>query len=242
MRESRLRELREAAGLTQSELAARAGVSRQLVGAVEAGRHLPRVDAALSLAAALGVDAELLFSRRAAPIDVLSGDSPPEGSLVRIGRVGDRTLTSPARVGMDGWDVADGVVEGGEVAPFGRIGPGVVVVGCEPGLEAMERLLREGGMGAVAVTGSSASAIEALSGGRAHAAVVHGPEGWLPGLPDGVEVARFRLVRWRVGLAGPAGVAVRWWENALRGRVPVVQREPGAGVQGTFEEAVGAAE
>jgi DNA-binding XRE family transcriptional regulator len=51
-----LRELREAAGLTQAELAARAGVSRQLVGAVEVGRHLPRVDAALALAAALNVD------------------------------------------------------------------------------------------------------------------------------------------------------------------------------------------
>lgn len=52
-----LRELRDAKGLTPGELAGRAGVSRRLVGAVEAGRHLPRVAAAAALTAALGVDA-----------------------------------------------------------------------------------------------------------------------------------------------------------------------------------------
>ena len=47
-----LKEFLEPMGMSQVELAARAGVSRQLIGAAEAGRHLPRVDAALASGAA----------------------------------------------------------------------------------------------------------------------------------------------------------------------------------------------
>ena len=54
-------------GLTQTELAASAGVSRQLVAAVEAGVNTPAVDAALRLAQALGCSAEDLFEAAPAP-------------------------------------------------------------------------------------------------------------------------------------------------------------------------------
>ena len=57
-----MRERRTQAGLTQAELAERAGVSRQLVAAVEAGRNVPAVDAALRLAGALGTTADELFA------------------------------------------------------------------------------------------------------------------------------------------------------------------------------------
>ncbi|MBV9534199.1 MAG: helix-turn-helix transcriptional regulator, partial [Solirubrobacterales bacterium] len=56
-----LRERRLQCGLSQTELAARAGVSRQLVAAVEAGRNTPAVDAALRLARALATTVEELF-------------------------------------------------------------------------------------------------------------------------------------------------------------------------------------
>ena len=61
MRGSSLHEHRLARGLTQAELAARAGVSRQLVVAVETGVNRPAVDAALGLARALGTTVEELF-------------------------------------------------------------------------------------------------------------------------------------------------------------------------------------
>jgi DNA-binding XRE family transcriptional regulator len=60
--QSGVRERRLACGMTQAELAARAGVSRQLVAAVEAGRHAPAVDAALGIARALGTTVEELFA------------------------------------------------------------------------------------------------------------------------------------------------------------------------------------
>lgn len=234
-----LRTLREGAGLTQAQLAARAGVSRQLVGAVEQGRHLPRVDAALALAAVLGVEVEALFRSEPAPVEVISGSRPPEGALVRAGWVGDQPVTAPVRIGADGWDVADGAVRDGSLSLFEPRRPGLVVAGCEPGLEVLERLLREAGMGAVAASASSAAAIAALAGGRVHAAVVHGPDPDLSHDRVDIGVDRFHLARWRVGLAGPPEATSGWWQEPLSGRVPVVQREPGAGVQRAFEEAVG---
>jgi DNA-binding XRE family transcriptional regulator len=59
---SALREARTGAGLSQEALAAAAGVSRQAVGAIEAGRHRPSVDAALAIAAAVGRSVEELFA------------------------------------------------------------------------------------------------------------------------------------------------------------------------------------
>ncbi len=235
----RIRLARERLGLTQQQLAERAGVSRQLVGALEAGRHLPRVDAAMALAAALGLETERLFSSGSGVTDALTGAPAPEGALVRAGQVGDRQITSPARLGAVGWDVVDGIVRDGEIERWAHLPPGLVIAGCEPGLELLERLLRQAGLGALAVACSSAAAIEALNGSRVHAAVVHGLAAGFPAVPDDLEVARFHLCAWRVGLAGPRDAASDWIEVALHGDGPVVQREAGAGAQQAFQKAVG---
>ena len=58
---SRLKEVRTAAGLTQVELAALAGVSRKTVNTVENGVFVPSTILALSLARALGTTVEDLF-------------------------------------------------------------------------------------------------------------------------------------------------------------------------------------
>ena len=59
---SRLKEVRTAAGLTQAELADRAGVSRKTVNTVENGVFVPSTVVALKLAGALGCSVEELFS------------------------------------------------------------------------------------------------------------------------------------------------------------------------------------
>ena len=71
---NRLRDARERAGLSQAALAARAGISRQAVGAVEAGRHAPSVDTALRLARAVGATVEEVFG--AAPEGVAAAACP----------------------------------------------------------------------------------------------------------------------------------------------------------------------
>ncbi len=229
---SRLAQHRKAAGLTQVQLADRAGVSRQLIGAVEAGRNIPRVDAAVAIAATLGVSVESLFGSDGAPSDVLTGAAPREGDLLRAGRVGARLVTAPLHRGTEGWGPADGRLVGGDFESLSDLRDGLIVVGCEPGLEVLERSLRQAGAAAVAVLASSAAAIAALQAGRAHAAVVHGPA--LGRADEVTGIARIRLASWEVGLAGAPDAGTGWVEAALGGRAPVAQREQGAGVQQTF--------
>ncbi len=58
---NRLRELREARGLTQAQLADLIGVSRKTVNTVENGVFIPSTVVALKLAGALGCSVEELF-------------------------------------------------------------------------------------------------------------------------------------------------------------------------------------
>jgi putative molybdopterin biosynthesis protein len=72
---SGLRERRRKAGLQQRELAERVGVSRQTLGALEAGESVPATSIALQLARALGCRVEDIFS-------LGEDDSPLEAVLV----------------------------------------------------------------------------------------------------------------------------------------------------------------
>jgi putative transcriptional regulator len=58
---NRLRELREAKGMTQAQLAEAIGVSRKTVNTVENGVFVPSTIIALKLAAVLGETVERLF-------------------------------------------------------------------------------------------------------------------------------------------------------------------------------------
>jgi len=115
-----VRRARVARGLTQDELARRAGLSRQALGAIEAGSYQPGVGAALALARELGHSVEALFGRPAepslveadwaeAPGDAPEGASPgasasaarnappgapamPARRAVALGRVGGRLI------------------------------------------------------------------------------------------------------------------------------------------------------
>lgn len=233
----RLRELRQARDLTQTELAALAGVSRQLVGAVETGRHLPRVDAALALARALGETVEALHGHGDQTAEAVVGDLPADGVPVRAGRVGERLVCAPMQQAFDGWGLADGVLAGSTVRLLDEARPGAVVVGCDPALGLAARLVSERSSESVlAIAASTAEAVAALAAGRAHACIVHGPDEALPAA--GTRLARWHLARWRVGLCAPADLQEPWVAQALAGQRPVVQRRAGAGSQTAFEHAV----
>ncbi|MER5864852.1 helix-turn-helix transcriptional regulator [Kitasatospora sp. NPDC002040] len=58
---NRLRELRSQQGLSQRELAARLGVSRQTVNAIETGRYNPALPLALGIARFFGCPVEEVF-------------------------------------------------------------------------------------------------------------------------------------------------------------------------------------
>src|SRR5882762_8754112 len=108
-----LRDRRLECGLTQAELAARAGVSRQLVAAVEAGHNAPAVDAALGLARALATTVEALFADTPSEVVAALGGRLRDGAPLRVGRVADRLVAAELAdhgVAGAGWAKPDGVV------------------------------------------------------------------------------------------------------------------------------------
>jgi len=59
--ENAVKELREGAGLSQSELGDEVGVSRQTINSIERGRYLPSLPLALALARFFGTSVEEVF-------------------------------------------------------------------------------------------------------------------------------------------------------------------------------------
>jgi DNA-binding XRE family transcriptional regulator/molybdate-binding protein len=239
-RESSLRDRRLACGLTQAELAARAGVSRQLVAAVEAGRNTPAVDAALGLAQALATTVEELFAEARPDVVAALGGSLRDGAALRVGHVGDQLVAAElADHGIAGaaWAKPDGVLRAGKLRLFpGATPAGTVLAGCDPAFGVAEAMLDGlGPRSLLAISAPTDVALCALERGRVHAAVVHGLPHELREPP--MPVVRRHLARWQVGLAVPARLTRHSFEAVLRSDVPIAQREPAAASQQAFERA-----
>ncbi len=239
--ESPLREARMAAGLSQSALAGAAGISRQAVGAIEAGVHRPSVDAALAIAAAVGRSVEELFAPAPALSESVLGHAAAEGGALLAARVGPRLVHAAAdeAVAFEGWPRANAVLRDGRPQPLpGADLDGFVLVGCDPAIGLAAALSAPSGpRRVIALSGSTQAALDALRGGRAHAALVHGRPGELPApLPGAL---RLQLARWRVGVAC-RGRHARSVAELCERRTRVVQREAGASSQKAFAAAVAA--
>ncbi len=60
---ARIREVRKALGVSQSELARRSGVRRQTINTTEMSRNVPTIETLQKLAAGLGVSVEVFFRK-----------------------------------------------------------------------------------------------------------------------------------------------------------------------------------
>jgi transcriptional regulator with XRE-family HTH domain len=223
----RLRAAREDAGISQRELAERAGVTRAQVGSIEQGRHVPAVDAALRLARALGTTAEALFGAEPQiEAHLATGGHAADGTVVRAATVGDQVVLAalPPDEDAGAWAAADGTVEQGalHLFPEGSV-EGALVLGCDPALRAADAL---GGGRVVGVSATTGQALDALSAGRCHAALVHGREKHLP--KPKIAVARWHVARWRVGIAYHPDLGRTSLESLLGGSLPMVRRQRSA--------------
>lgn len=237
-----IRSAREAIGWSQGELAVRAGVSRQLIGAVEAGRHQPNVVAAVAIARALGRSVEELFAAADdAAVAVLGDHLPPDGSPVSVARVGDVIVAIPTEHGVtssERWAVVDATIDGGGIVmlPAGT-DDGIVIAGCDPALGMLADLVgRDARHRVLTPHASTGQSLAALRAGRVHGVVVHAPQGELPSAPT--TVRRWHLARWRVGLASSRAAGVPSVEEIADRRLRVVQRDAGAGTQVAFDRAL----
>lgn len=199
--ENRLRQVRMARGLSQTELATRAGITRQAVCAIEANHYLPTTAVALRLGSVLHCRIEDLFNLVSTGDDII-GDlvGVERGAAVevlrqrvKVAQVGENVVVRPvAQLG----DVltytvpADGLVAA--VVPeqskkgntrvrvrllreWALIRDEIAVAGCDPAVFLAGEYLRRrhGEASVVGWTAGSAAAVEALKRGEVHIAGVH---------------------------------------------------------------------
>lgn len=199
--ENRLRQVRMARGLSQTELAARSGITRQAVCAIEGNQYLPTTAVALRLAGVLHCRIEDLFnlisSGEEIEGDLIGVDRTSAGGMLRqrvkVAQVGERVIVRPVtHLGevLTYTVPADGLVTGlpavkAKGTPtrvrvrllreWAAIREAVAVAGCDPAMFLAGEYLRRRQHGALVVgwTAGSAAAVEALKRGEVHVAGVH---------------------------------------------------------------------
>ena len=102
-----LREARQRAGLTQADLAARAGVTQSVISAYESGRRQPSLPVLRSLINAAGLELSMELRHRSPRLQDLSG---PLGDRVR--RIGPQLVTTAAGFGVHNLRVFGSVARG----------------------------------------------------------------------------------------------------------------------------------
>jgi len=179
---SNVRSARLAAGLSQEQLARRAGLTRQAVIAIEAGYYTPNTAVALRLAQAVACRVEDLFllpeqlaERRA----MIAGGRCAPGTRVVVGAVGDQLVAHPLEGGRL-FAPADGVALSASADCRLFIDPGqaertAFLVGCDPSLGILASWVsrRSPSTRLVWIPGSSQAALDALRRSTAHVAGIH---------------------------------------------------------------------
>ena len=193
--QNNLKQIRSRAGLTQGELASRAGISRQAYSTLESGNANPSTEVSLRLAQALNERIESLFFLAEQPpasvqaelvggplSEPTSGESPQRARLFRVGQkmlarpltvAGNTRHTVVAAEGLVTDRAEDGRVT---VQPFDSDeidSPTLVMLGCDPAVGLLESGLRSRGVALVAAEESSRQALIGLANGEAHVAGCH---------------------------------------------------------------------
>lgn len=252
---SRLRQQRTTAGLSQADLADRVGVSRQAIVAIEAGRQVPSTLLSLQLARALGCSVDDLFQLSGGPAVVARVAEPPEDDRrVVVGRV-DGALV--AHCLSDSSRASDGVLrerdpsgQGWRVellAETAEVEANLLVAGCAPLLGLLSSHLgrRYRDARATWLSADSGRALELLTSGLVHIAGIHLADALDPEAHGraaqqafpGERTAVVNLARWRQGLAVSKGnpLGLDAGPALFREAVRHVVRAPGSGARRVFD-------
>jgi putative molybdopterin biosynthesis protein len=259
----RIAERRRRLGMSQDALAARLGVSRQFIGALEAGRSLPSIRVAIRLARVLGTTVEALFDDDHPAVRWGDPDSPPRpGVRVRWASVDGDVVVFPLRDRRAG-TLADGVVgPSGEPEPVqaSRMAwaeKTVAIAGCDPALALLRDWLADSGapVRVVELPWGSGAAVRALADGRVHVAGVHGRHfAALAQVRGEVEASgaasdsqascdplvRVHFARWEVGVAVQPGnpKGIRGLQDLARPDVRWVRRPAETAVAALYDAAL----
>lgn len=242
---NRLVKLRQAHHWTQEEVARRAGLSRPEISAIETGRLVPSVAAALQLARAFECAVEELFALAALERSGTRWASPPrERGRFWQAKVLDTTVRYPAEVTPIGLMPHDGLARGDSVELTEAVEPSatLVVSGCDPaiGLLASE-LTRMTGFRLLPLGRGSRRGLELLQSNLIHMAGVHLTDS--DGKPDNDRVVSslggthrlLHLARWQEGLAFSADLDPPGIEAVASAPIRWAIREEGSGARACLD-------
>jgi len=261
---NRIRTARIARQVSQAELARRAAISRQALGAIEAGVYQPSVSVALKLARELGDTVESLFGELPFEhVDAAVGSSAEAsgakpGTRVALARIGGRVVAVPYFAGHRTLAPAAGTIERmngtrAAVESFrspAEINSTLIVAGCDPAVSLLaDWISRHHAPVSLASLGcGSKQALDALGEGHVHAAGAHlrhrkTGEYNLDAARSVLGRRRTVLVsfaRWELGLATASGnpYRIRGFDDLKRRGLKLVNRERGAGARNALDEAL----
>ena len=188
---SKLREARKRDRLTQDEIAAAVGITRQAYLAIELGKAVPSTETALKLARKLHAKVEDLFyldddGGSSVQAEII-GDIPvSSGTRVQLFEVGSRLLARPligdsAEISL--LNLADATVNGNAKSgntvdmrlmdQSARKMPTLVLSGGDPSISFIASMMRERGVRLIWIEGSSMASVQALGRGEVHVAGCH---------------------------------------------------------------------
>jgi putative molybdopterin biosynthesis protein len=248
---TRVRSRREQVKLSQQDLAAAAGVSRQALGAIESGRSSPSVDVALRIASALGVAVEALFGEDESWSVAIDGANSVSSGRRVVAQVQGRWVAQA--LGDRQYDIAgDGVATKGErtirlFRPPAVTRENILVMGCAPSLGILaDQLNSERGPGRfVWLARTSKVGFDALVEGKTHVAGLHltdekGREGngrHVKHHARAMKVTLITLGHWEVGLVVPKGnpKRIRRASDVASRGIRIVNRERGSSPRRVLE-------
>jgi molybdate-binding protein/DNA-binding XRE family transcriptional regulator len=264
----RVRNARAARGITQLELARRAGISRQALGAIESGLYQPSVAVALSLAHELGETVEKLFAdndeEQCSRLDAswsdpeLAPSAPGSACRVALARVAGKLVAVQQPAAQLWLSPAAGIAEHvgrrrAAVSTYwsqAEIDCTLLLAGCDPAVTILADWLarRRSPVTAVALRCSSGKALAMLSKGGVHVAGVHLRD------PKSGEYNRksvhdamgrrpsvvVNFARWELGLAVACWnpLNIRGFADLIRPQLRIVNRELGSGARLALDEAL----
>jgi molybdate-binding protein/DNA-binding XRE family transcriptional regulator len=259
-----LRAARAQLGISQAELAHRAGVTRQAVSAIESGKAAPTMAVALRLARVLGRRVDDLFrlvdELPAVSAELLSPDDLPSHETVRVqvanigGRLIARPLTGAAGVVLT-LPRANGIVRprrGSDPARVelftdpSRLESTLVAVGCDPATSLLAEHLRRRHPTVELVWqgGNSLQALESVGRGEAHLAGTHlfDPASGVYNVPFarrllGADVRLVTFAIWEQGLMLAPGNprGVEHVGDLARPGIRIANREGGSGARALLD-------
>jgi molybdate-binding protein/DNA-binding XRE family transcriptional regulator len=243
-----LRDHRVRLGWSQEDLAGRSGLSRAGVSAIETGRLIPSVAAALSLAAALNCRVEDLFRPRQSGAGASDWAWPPRREPGRYwaAEVEGIVRRYPSESLPLGVISHDGIAGKDSLDVEEQLDPArtLVMACCDPAIGLLaEEMARTAGLRLLAFQRSSRAALTLLGDGLIHCAGVHlsrsdDPEGnaGIIRRELGAGYNLLRVAHWEEGIALAPGLKVKSVGAALRSKLRWIGREDGSGARRCLDE------